>query len=132
MNVDVLNQNPVGFLEDNEDFGSDVIEQEEQLGITLTPTRSNATNEVNINLFPLQHIRQVVNDTEEHHIMGECGGQNIDSPSKEGLPQMEKMEYRRMVVEIQTMVDEAKNKQKGKSVEIEGQSEDDQSRQMDV
>ncbi len=31
-----------------------------------------------------------------------------------------------MVVEPQTMVDEAKNKQKGKSVEIEGQSEDDQ------
>jgi len=37
-----------------------------------------------------------------------------------------------MVVETQTMVDEAKNRQKGKSVEIEGQSEDDQSRQMDI
>ncbi len=27
------------------------------------------------------------------------------------------MEYRRMVVEVQTMVDEARNKQKGKSLE---------------
>jgi len=38
------------------------------------------------------------------------------------------MEYKQMVVETQTMVDEAKKRQKGKSVEIEGQSEDDQSR----
>jgi hypothetical protein len=30
------------------------------------------------------------------------------------------------------MVDEAKNKQKDKGVETEGQSEDDQSRQMDI
>jgi hypothetical protein len=30
------------------------------------------------------------------------------------------------------MVDEARNKQKGKSVETKGQSEDDQSRQMDI
>ncbi len=37
-----------------------------------------------------------------------------------------------MVVETQTMVDEAKNRQKGKSVEIEGQTKDDQSRQMDI
>ncbi len=37
-----------------------------------------------------------------------------------------------MVVETQTMGDEAKNKQKGKSVEIEGQSEDDQSKKMDI
>ncbi len=55
MNVDALSQNPVCFLEDDEDFGSDVIEQEEQLGITPAPARSNATNEVNINLFTLQH-----------------------------------------------------------------------------
>jgi hypothetical protein len=64
--------------------------------------------------------------------MGECGGQSTDSPSKEGLLQMDQMEYRRMVVEVQTMVDETKNRQKGKSVEIEGQGEDDQSRQMDI
>jgi hypothetical protein len=55
LNVDALSQNPVCFLEDDEDFGSDVIEQEEQLGITPAPARSNATNEVNINLFTLQH-----------------------------------------------------------------------------
>jgi hypothetical protein len=64
--------------------------------------------------------------------MGECGGQSTDSPSKEGLLQMDQMEYRRMVVEVQTMVDETRNRQKGKSVEIEGQGEDDQSRQMDI
>ncbi len=45
---------------------------------------------------------------------------------------MDQMDYKRMVVEAQTMVDEAKNRQKGKSVETEGQSEDDQSRQMDI
>jgi hypothetical protein len=45
---------------------------------------------------------------------------------------MNQMEYKQMVVETQTMVDEAKKRQKGKSVEIEGQSEDDQSRQMDI
>jgi hypothetical protein len=64
--------------------------------------------------------------------MGECGGQSTDSPSKEGLLQMDQMEYIRMVVEVQTMVDETKNRQKGKSVEIEGQGEDYQSRQMDI
>jgi len=64
--------------------------------------------------------------------MGECGGQSTYSPSKEGLLQMDQMEYKRIVVEVQTMVDEAKNRQKGKSVETEGQSEDDQSRQMDI
>jgi len=42
------------------------------------------------------------------------------------------MEYKKMVVEAQTMVDEAKNRQKGKSVETKGQSENDQSRQMDI
>jgi hypothetical protein len=78
-------------LEDDQDFGSDVIKHEEQLGITPKPARSNATNEVNINLFTLQHmyIGQAVNDTEEHHIMGECGGKNTYSPSEEGLPQMD-------------------------------------------
>jgi hypothetical protein len=35
------------------------------------------------------------------------------------------MDYKRMVVEGQIMVDATKNKQKGKSMEIEGQSEDD-------
>jgi len=35
------------------------------------------------------------------------------------------MEYKRIVVEVQTMVDEAKNRQKGKSVEKMGQGEDD-------
>jgi len=48
--------------------------------------RSTATNEVNINLFTLQHIGQVIDDVEEHHVVGKCGGQNTDSPSEEGLP----------------------------------------------
>jgi len=55
LNVDALSRNLVYFLEGDEDFGNDVTEQE-QLRITPTPTRSNATNEVNINLFTLQHI----------------------------------------------------------------------------
>jgi hypothetical protein len=117
LNVDALSQNPVGFPEEDEDFGSDVTEQEEQLGITPAPARSNATNEVSINLFTLQHIGQAVqhigqavDDVEEHHTISECGGQSIDSPSKEGMPQMDQMEYKKMVVEAQIMVDEAKNR----------------------
>jgi hypothetical protein len=42
------------------------------------------------------------------------------------------MDCRKMVVEAQIMVDVAKSKHKGKSVEIEGQSEDDQAKQMDI
>jgi hypothetical protein len=42
------------------------------------------------------------------------------------------MEYRKMVVEAQTMVDEARNRAKGKSVETMGQSENDKSRQMGI
>jgi hypothetical protein len=55
LNVDALCRNLVCFLEDDEDFGSDVTEQEVQLGITPALVRSIATNEVNINLFTLQH-----------------------------------------------------------------------------
>jgi hypothetical protein len=58
----------------------------------------------------LQHIRQEVNDAEEHHAGNECGGQSIDSLSKEGLLPMNHMEYKKMVVEAQTMVDEAINR----------------------
>ncbi len=87
---------------------------------------------VNINLFTLQHIGQEVNDVEGHHAGSECGGQSTYSILEKGLPPMNHMEYKKMVVEAQTMVDETKNKQKGKSVETMGQSEDDQSRQMDI
>ncbi len=45
---------------------------------------------------------------------------------------MNHMEYRKMVVEAQTMVDEARNRAKGKSVETMGQSENDKSRQMGI
>jgi hypothetical protein len=125
LNVDALSQNLVGFPEEDGDFGSDVMEHEKQLGITPSLARSNVANEVSINLFTLQHVGQVVDDAEEHHTGSECCGQNTYSPSKEGLPQMNQMEYKKMVVEAQTMVDEAKNRLKGKSVEIVRQSEDD-------
>jgi hypothetical protein len=46
----------MGFLEEDGDFGSDVLEQEEQPGITPLSMRSNATNEASINLFILEHI----------------------------------------------------------------------------
>ncbi len=49
------------------------------MGITLAPVRNNATNEVSINLFTLQHIGQAVDDVEEHHTIGECGGQSTNS-----------------------------------------------------
>jgi hypothetical protein len=91
------------------------MEHEEQLGITSSLARSNVANEVNINLFTLQHVGQVVVDVKEHHTGSECGGQSTYSPSKEGPSQMNQMEYKKMVVEAQTMVDEAKNRLKGKS-----------------
>ncbi len=109
-----------------------MLEQEEQPRITPLPARSNVANEVSINMFTLQHTKQEVNDAEEHHVGSEGGGQSTNSLSKEGLPLMNHMEYKKMVIEVQTMVDEAKNKQKGKSVEILGQNEDDQSRQMGI
>jgi hypothetical protein len=65
----------------------------------------------------LQHIDQAVNDVEAHLIGNECDEQNVDSFSKEELLPMNHVEYRRMVVEAQNMVDETKDKHKGKSVE---------------
>jgi hypothetical protein len=61
-------------------------------------------------MFTLQHTKQEVNDAEEHNVGSECGGQNTNSLSKEGLPLMNHMEYKKMVIEVQTMVDEARNK----------------------
>ncbi len=66
------NRNLVGFLKEDEDFGSDVMEHEEKLGITPSPTRSNVSNEATINLFTLQHIEQKINDAEKNHAMNEC------------------------------------------------------------
>jgi hypothetical protein len=108
------------------------MEQEDQLGVTPLPTKSNYVNEVIINLFTLQHIDQEINDVEVHHVGSECGGQSTYSFSEEKLPPMNHMEYRRMVVEAQTMEDETKDKQKGKNVETMGQYEYVQSRQMDI
>ncbi len=102
------------------------------MGIAPAFARSNATNEVSINLFTLQPAGQVEDDVKEHHLVGDYGGPNTYSPSKEGLPYVDQMDCRRMVVEAQIMVDATKSKQKGKSVEIEGQSEDDQAKQMDI
>jgi hypothetical protein len=48
--------------------------------------KSNAANEVSINLFILQRIGQALDDAEEHHVGSECGGQSTYSPSEEGLP----------------------------------------------
>jgi hypothetical protein len=73
------------------------MEQEEQLRITPSPAKSNVANEVNINLLTLQHIGQAKDDVEDHHARSECGGQSTGSLS-EGLPQMNHMEYKRMVV----------------------------------
>ncbi len=89
MNVDVLSQNPIGFLEQDENFGSDVMEQKEKLGIKPAFARSYATNEVSINVFTLQPIGPVENDAEEHHLVSDYGKPSIDSSSKEGLPQMD-------------------------------------------
>ncbi len=113
LNVDALNRNPIGFSKEDEDFGSDVLEQEDQLGVTPLSTKSCFNNNVIINLYTLQHTNQEINDAEVHHVESECGGQNINSFSEEKLSPMNHMEYIKMVVE-------AKDKQKGKSVETMG------------
>jgi hypothetical protein len=64
LNVDALSQNPVGFPKEDEDFGSDVMEQEDQLGVTALVVKSNSANDAIINLFTLQHINQEINDVE--------------------------------------------------------------------
>jgi hypothetical protein len=76
-------------------------------------------------MFTLQFAGQTEHAVEEHRLVGDCGGPSTDSPLKEGLPYVDQIDYRRMVVKAQIMVDAAKNKHNGKSVEIEGQSEDD-------
>ncbi len=86
MNVDVLSRNLVGSPEEDEDFGSDVMEEEKKMGIAPTSAMSNATKEVNINLFTLQPVGQAEDDVEEHHLVGDCGGPSTYSPLEEGLP----------------------------------------------
>jgi hypothetical protein len=86
------------------------MEQEEKLGIAPAFARSNATNEVNINLFTLQPAGQAEDDVEEHHLVGDYGGPSTDSSSEEGKPYVNQMDCKRMVVEAQIMVDVAKNK----------------------
>ncbi len=49
----------------------------------------------------------------------------VDSFSNKELPPMNHVEYKRMVVEAQNMVDEAKDSHKSKSVEIVVQCEND-------
>jgi hypothetical protein len=82
LNVDALSWDHVSFPEEDEDFGSDVLKQEDQLGITPLPTRSNVANEAIINLFTSQHTEQEVNDVEVHHVGSECGGQITNSFSE--------------------------------------------------
>jgi hypothetical protein len=55
LNVDALNWNLVGFLEEDEDFGSDVLEQEDQPIVTPLPVKNNSANEVIINLYFATH-----------------------------------------------------------------------------
>jgi hypothetical protein len=59
------------------------------MGITITSVRSNVTNEVSINLFTLQPIKQVEDDAEEHHLVDDYGGPSTNSPSEEELLQMD-------------------------------------------
>jgi hypothetical protein len=110
LNVGALSWNPVGSPEEDEDFGSDVMEQKDKLGIAPAFARSTATNEVSINLFTLQPAGQAEDDVKEHHLVGDCGGPNTYSPSKEGLPYVDQMDCRRMVVGVQIMVDATKSK----------------------
>jgi hypothetical protein len=68
LNVDALSRNLVGFPKEDEDFGSDVLEQEGQPGVTQLFTKDRYANDVIINLFTLQHTDQEINDVEVHHV----------------------------------------------------------------
>jgi hypothetical protein len=132
LNIDALNKNLVDFPKEDEDFGCNVMEQEDKPRVTPSPIESDFANEVVINLFILQHIDQETNDAKAHLVGSECDGQSVDSFSEEKLSPINHVKYRRTVVEIQNMEDEAKDRHKCKSVEIVIQCEDDQLRQMDI
>jgi hypothetical protein len=117
LNVDAMIRNPIDFLKEDEDFGCDVMEQKDQPKDAPSPTKIDSTNEVFMNVFTLQHINQKTNDDEAHLARNESDGQNVDSFSNKELPPMNLVEYIRMVVEVQNMVDEAKGSHKNKSVE---------------
>jgi len=53
LNIDALNRNHVDFPEEDEDFGCDVMEQEDKPRVTPSPIESDYANEVVINLFIL-------------------------------------------------------------------------------
>jgi len=65
-----------------------------------------------------------VEDKEEKQI--------VDFASKEKLPLMTHDDYRKMIIKVQIMVDNAKDQQKGKVLEKEWMSEGDQLKQMDI
>jgi len=93
LNVDALSWSLVGSPEDDEDCGSDLREHEEKLGIAPASVRNNATNEVSINMFTLQLAGQAEENVKEHHLVGDYGGLSTNSPSEEGLPYVDQMDY---------------------------------------
>jgi len=54
--MDALNKTHVNFLEDDEDFGCNVMEPEDKLGGKSLPMDNNCVNEVVVNLFTFQFI----------------------------------------------------------------------------
>ncbi len=56
LNMDALNKTHVNFLEDDEDFGCNVMEPEDKLGGKSLPMDNNCVNEVVVNLFTFQFI----------------------------------------------------------------------------
>lgn len=58
--------------------------------------------------------------------------QIVDFASKEKLPLMTHDDYRKMIIEAKIMVDNAKDRQKGKVLEKEWMNEGDQLKQMDI
>ncbi len=128
LNVDAFNKNLENILEEDDDFGCDVMESYDK----SLPMGDQSTNDTIINLFILQFMDQEIVEYEEHQIEVQTKEQNMDFMLEEETHQMTPRDHQRMVIKGQTMVDNAKDKQKNKYVGTIGLCEEEQLKQMDI
>ncbi len=89
LNVDALNMNPINLSKEDEDFGCDVMEQEDKFKDTSLPLNRNCTNGVVVNLFTLQFINLEATNIQGQQMEGDTNEQSVDTMSEEKLHPME-------------------------------------------
>jgi hypothetical protein len=105
LNVDAFNMNLINLSKEDEDFGCNVMEQEDKLGDTSLPLDSDCTNEVVVNLFILYFINLEATDIKGQQMEGDTHEQSVDTMLEEKLHPMELKGYHSMVIKTQNMVD---------------------------